>query len=320
MINQVVSANVLDWLLEPENPSLRYRTLVELLDLSSNDEKVKEAQSKIINSNDVKRIFDKMHPDGYWLQKNSRTNKIVGDGVEYGSFATTHFILSYLAELGLTKENPTISKAAERYLNLQSHDGDWWLHMSCLIGYNIHTFIKFGYANDDRIKRAINYLLNKKLPDGGYLCDMHEKKYKTKLPKSCIRGSVKALLAFSLLPQFHHHERVKELVHYFLKRNGIYKSSDHTKFANKDMFTFTFPIIWGANSWEILLALSRMGYGNHKSLNNAWEFIESKVNGEGTLLLDYTPGQSLWKVGKKGEENKWLTFYMILAKKHKIIV
>jgi len=317
LLRLAASDEVLEWLLEPSNPSVRYRTFLELLDFPSDQNDVIEAKSQITESKDVQDLIKKMHPEGYWLQKNPRTNKFVGEGVEYGSFATTHFILSYLAELGLTKENPIIEKAAERYLNLQADDGDWWLHMSCLIGYNIHTFIKLGYANDDRVKRAINYLLNKKLPDGGYLCDMHEKKYKTKLPKSCIRGADKVLLAFSLLPEYFNHPRILDLVNYFLNRNAIFKSNDHTSFANKDMSIFTYPITWGANSWEILLALSRMGYGNDERLISAWKYIDSKQKSNGKFNLDYSPGQSPWKVGRKGEENKWITFYVLLAYKFK---
>ena len=31
--------------------------------------------------------------------------------------------------------------------------------------------------------------------------------------------------------------------------------------------------------------------------------------------LDFTPAQSPWKVGKKGEANAWVTFYVLLALK-----
>jgi hypothetical protein len=97
-----------------------------------------------------------MHPDGYWLQRNPRTKEYVGDGVVYGSFATTHFCLAYLAELGMDGSHPQVAKAAERYLNLQKPDGDWWDHFSCLIGYNIRTFILLGYREDERVIGRLN--------------------------------------------------------------------------------------------------------------------------------------------------------------------
>ena len=106
------------------------------------------------------------------------------------------------AELGLDRDNPQISKAVERYLSLQENDGDFYGHFSCLLGYNIRTFLMLGYCKDARVQNSIDLLLSTEREDGGYLCDMHEGKYKTKSVKSCVRGSVKALLAFSNLPEY----------------------------------------------------------------------------------------------------------------------
>lgn len=145
--------SVIDWLLEPSDPSVRYRTLVELLDRSDTPE-AREAQRLIPDSAPVKRLLGAMHPDGYWLQKKSGTGVLLGDGVEYGSFGTTHFCLSYCAESGLNREHPLVAKAAERYLSLQQADGDWWMHLSCLYAYNIRTFIMLGYREDERLKDA----------------------------------------------------------------------------------------------------------------------------------------------------------------------
>ena len=185
----MINNKTIDWLLKTESPSLKYRLLTEILDVSVNDSDVINIRSEIVNSKPVMQILSKMHPDGYWLQQNQTTKRFVGDNVEYGSYATTHFCLSYLSELGLTKENPIVAKAAERYLNLQKDDGDWLLHLSCLYGYNIRTFIKLGYRNDIRIQKSIDLMLQANRFDNGYLCDIHEKKNKKK--KSCIRGTTK---------------------------------------------------------------------------------------------------------------------------------
>ena len=56
------------WLLEPENPSVRYRTLTEILDRGSSEEAL-EAQRAIAASAPVSKLLQAMHPDGYWLNK-----------------------------------------------------------------------------------------------------------------------------------------------------------------------------------------------------------------------------------------------------------
>jgi hypothetical protein len=305
---------VIDWLLEPSDPSVRYRTLVELLDRGGTPEAF-EARSLIPDSAPVKKLLGAMHPDGYWLQKKSGAGALIGDGVEYGSFATTHFCLAYCAELGLSRENPLVAKAAERYLSLQNPDGDWWLHLSCLYAYNVRTFILLGYRADARVQKAVDLLLATPRPDGGYLCDIHEKPNK-KQPKSCIRGSVKALLAFAELPEYWEHKRCLHLIDYFLNRNGIYTNRDYTRFVNDDMKSDSFPIIWRTNVWEVLYALSKMGCGKDERLKDAWAVLDSRAGTEGRFKLDWTPPQSPWKAGKRGESNKWVTLYCLLAKKY----
>ncbi len=160
-------------------------------------------------------------------------------------------------------------------------------------------------------------MLNTKRPDGGYLCDMHEGKYKTRPVKSCIRGSVKTLLAFSYLPEYWKHDRVNELVEYFLSRDGIFKKTNLDELVNKDMERNSFPITWRANVFEILLALSMMGYGNDSGLERAWKVMDTKRDSRGRYLLDWTPSQCPWKVGKRNQPNKWVTFYSYLAHKFK---
>jgi hypothetical protein len=150
--------------------------------------------------------------------------------------------------------------------------------------------------------------------DNGYLCDMHEKKSKKK--KSCIRGTTKVLLAFSELPEYWEHPRCKSLIKYYLDREGIYKSKDKESFINHDIELTSFPITWRANLWEILFSLSKMGYGKDIRLIRAWNLLDSKIDIDGRIKLDWTPGQCLWKVGKREEYNEWLTFYVHLAKKH----
>lgn len=306
--------DVLEWLLEPGDPSVRYRTLAELMDKDGTKE-AREAWSAVPESEPVKKLIETMHPDGYWLQKNYK-GRMAGQDVEYGSFGTTHFCLSYCAELGLDRSQPFIEKAASRYLDLQKEDGDWWEHLSCLYAYNIRTFLLLGYRHDKRVQKSIDLMLGTNRPDRGYLCDLHEKE-KGRPPKSCIRGAAKALLAFSELPEYQKQERCLQLIDYFLDRNGIFRRNNLKCFVSKDMEGDSYPVIWRTNIWEILYALSKMGYGKDERLHDAWEVMESRKDADGRYLLDWTPAQCPWKVGKRGEPNKWITLYCMLAEKYR---
>ncbi|MHC1786989.1 MAG: hypothetical protein AB9880_08005 [Christensenellales bacterium] len=272
-----------------------------------------QAKQAISGSGQARKLLDAMHQEGYWLQKNRQNGKVLGDGVAYGSFGTTHFCLSYRAEMGLDRDDSLVGKAAERYLSLVGKDGDWLGHYSCLYAYNLRTYLLLGYRGDERLNDTVDLLLSTGRPDGGYLCDIHEKPGR-RPQKSCIRGSTKALLAFSELPDYWQHERCLWLVSYFLSRGGIFQTADPTQFVNGDMARNAFPIIWRANLWEILYALSKMGYGRDRRLDKAWEVLESRMDEQGRWRLDWTPSQCPWKVGRPGEANKWITLCCLLAK------
>src|SRR4030042_6916391 len=92
-----INSELIQWLLQDDEPSLKLRTLRELLDADDEMPEVRQAKSAIMQSTPVRGLLDKMHPDGYWLQKNPRTKATVGDGGMYGSFGSTHFCLGYLA-------------------------------------------------------------------------------------------------------------------------------------------------------------------------------------------------------------------------------
>ena len=97
--------NVTEWLLEEENPSIRYRTMRELQKLPESDPNLQLAKEQISFYQPVKKMFDAMHPEGYWEVFSPSTKKSYGKGVDYRQ-DSTHYILGYLAELGMTRDDP----------------------------------------------------------------------------------------------------------------------------------------------------------------------------------------------------------------------
>lgn len=309
-----LSSPVIDWLLEPENPSVRYRTLTELLGAPIDDLDVQQARRAILDSQPVKAIFAKMHPDSYWL------NRGIGAGVAYASSSSTHFVLAYLAELGLNRTDERIARAVERYLSLAAPDRpepapweippDYRNHQSCLYAYNLRTFIKLGYREDPRIQERVEVLLNDWRFDGGYLCDRPS--FLEKRTKSCIRGSQKALMAFAELPEYWESERCLALVDYFLRRQVIYKNNQPGKLIRGEVITTIFPFVINASLLEPLYALSKMGYGQHPALADAWQVLDAKRDGQGRYSLDRSR-QAIFNAGSNACPNKWVTLYALLG-------
>lgn len=101
-----------EWLLQSQSPSIRYRVQRDLFD-SEPDPQLRE---EIEASKPGRRIFAKMHPDGYWLYRG------VGSGIDYAMSSSTHFVLSFLAELGLDSSHPVVDMAVNRYLDMSEPD------------------------------------------------------------------------------------------------------------------------------------------------------------------------------------------------------
>jgi len=313
-----ISNNITDWLLEEENPSIRYRTMRELQELPESDPNLQLGKKEISSYQPVKNMLEAMHPEGYWEQINPRSKKFYGKDVEYMR-DTTHFILAYLAELGMTREDPKIKKAASRYLSLQQPDGDFFRHFSCLYGLNIRTFMLLGFKDDPRLKKTINLMKKSIRYDNGYLCDTHEGKRKRRPVKSCVRGSAKVLYSLGELPELWDESFSKKIVEYFLNRNILYQTTNPETYVRKDAGLTMFPFYWGFGLIDVLLPLAKMGYGHDPRIESAWNVLAWHKTEEGKYILDSNWKSKYWKFEKRGLVSKWITFYAYLCLKYKEI-
>ncbi|MCI4348367.1 MAG: nitrogen fixation protein NifH, partial [Thermoplasmata archaeon] len=57
---------VMDWLLEEDQPSVRYYTLIDLLGHKESEPEVREAHSKIPKRGWAQEILKLQKPGGYW--------------------------------------------------------------------------------------------------------------------------------------------------------------------------------------------------------------------------------------------------------------
>jgi hypothetical protein len=161
------------------------------------------------------------------------------------------------------------------------------------------------------MRARINSLLQDVRHDNGYLCIRRSFKAKT---KSCIRGTMKALMAFAELPDYWEHESCKRTVDYFISRNVHYKKDGSGEKIRGGLKTI-FPFVISASLLEALYALSKMGYGKDPALKDAWSELMFRQEDNGLFRLDWNP-PAPFIPGKKGEGNEWVTFYALMAMKY----
>lgn len=110
----------------------------------------------------------------------------------------------------------------------------------------------------------------------------------------------------------------ESLLHYFLKRDVLYISDSSNLvldgrpgWRSIDNFFPVEPMRIGLPL--IVSALAILGVGEEQALKKAWEFLNEKKDTTGRLLLEGTLTKQPCKFGKVGKENKWVTFYSVLA-------
>ena len=61
-----LNADPTEWLLEENNPSVRYFTLRDIFEMPENDSEVKKAKADIMKTGTVPKILVKQEDEGYW--------------------------------------------------------------------------------------------------------------------------------------------------------------------------------------------------------------------------------------------------------------
>jgi hypothetical protein len=89
---RILNADPTDWLLEEDNPSVRYFTLTDLLNRSESAPEVVRAKQQIMETAIVPRLLSKQKNGGYW--------GVPSDFYVRSKYKGTVWTLIILAELG----------------------------------------------------------------------------------------------------------------------------------------------------------------------------------------------------------------------------
>ena len=106
-VKPVKPKTALDWLLDEDQPSIRYLALTQLLGRAQDDPEVQSAKQMISKIGWAADIIAKQMPSGSWVDE---------ERLYVPKYVSTNWMLLILSDLGLTKENPQISKACELWI------------------------------------------------------------------------------------------------------------------------------------------------------------------------------------------------------------
>lgn len=284
---------VINWLLEDENPEVKYRTMTELLDMSKTLE-LKKAYDNLLSSNAVSLVMDKFKLENKWED-------------------VTAFCA--LAEFGLTRVDVPIDDYTERIIKNMNRS------MKCGKILLLRNMVSLGYYKHPWVKKEIPSAFSTIRDDGTIRClDKSKKTNDSKLPDmGCYRQTTTYLLLAAelkkigvVLPQF------EPLINFYINHYVAFRPDTPEKAIIKEMAETYYPFDHVKLGLQMTMyGLSVLGAANHPNCSKALALLDSKKDSEGKYILDKS--FPYFEVGEVGKSNKWITLYVLLAEKYRTL-
>ncbi len=308
----MVKRDPTDWLLEGENSSVRYWTFIDLLPKRKIERELTDIRRQISESNEIRMVFSKTGVNGGVLWSKPDGN------IYWGAFSTGS-VLMFLAETGLTREDPRIAELANFLFRYQSSEGflkpspkgpGWW---SCFTAAVLGALIRFGYLDDERIKRSIEWLISTQRLDRGWYCTQNSLKggSKEKL-KSCPHSVLNVLWAFMNIPELRRRKEFIPAVEFLLchwETKTPIPDVDRGRYGIGSRFKWIRYPLFEYHLLKYTYVLSHYDYAvKDERLREAVNLLISKQDDRGRWSIDKPyRGWNDFEFGKKRNPSKWVT-------------
>ncbi len=326
----VLKSDPTTWLLEKNNPTVRYFTLRDILEKPEHDEEMREAKKDIMETGVVPAILLKQKKEGYWEEPDRFYN---------AKYKGTVWQLMILAELGTDGKNTQIHNACEFILSYsQDLESGGFAHSTsakkgggrhsevipCLTGNMVFSLIRLGYLDDKRVREGIKWITSYQRFDDGIKESLKGWPY-DRLKAACLgrhtchMGAVKTLKALAEIPKQKRssdvQKTIKQGAEYLLIHHIFKKSHDLSKVPKPGWLKFGFPLMYQDDVLEILGILTQLGY-NDERMQEAVDIVISKQNSQGRWMLENTfNGRFHVNIEQKGKPSKWITLNSLRALK-----
>ncbi|MBI5607834.1 MAG: terpene cyclase/mutase family protein [Deltaproteobacteria bacterium] len=317
----VAADPVVAWLLEPDNPGVRWQCLRTLLGQPDTAAEVAEARAAIAQRGVVPAILAAQNPDGSWVEpKAFYTDKYCG----------TVWQLLILAELGASGDDPRVRRAGE-FLLAHSQDPDTGgfsvqarargggglpsMVIPCLTGNLAWAMQVLGFYGDPRIDRALDWLATYLRFDDGDTAppdDFRYVQFEVCYGRhSCFMGVVKGLKALAQVPPAQRTPAMRATIaagcEYMLLHH-VHKRSHAPEHVAKPGWTHLgFPRMYQSDVLEVLMILQDLGCDDPR-MDDALDVVRRARQPDGRwLLADTFNGKFVVDIERKGAPSKWVT-------------
>lgn len=313
-----MNPDIIQWLLDSNEPWTRYRTMTDLMDRPPDDPDVQLSRSEMFTHPLVQNLIsESANWPGYALKRHNDAKHPI-------------YQFSTLADFGLQASDPGMAPGIDAIMNHQSVEGayqtmvnipkafggsgeDLWTWVLCDTPTLLYTLLSMGLEHHPQVQNAVRHLVGL-VDDNGWRCiaspDLGKFKGPGRRSDPCPIATLCALKALSLLPEYqdNHETRVgtKTLLNHWEKK------FNHKLFlfgTGTDFRKFKYPYVW----YDILHVVEVLSRFPHVYSDQRFREMVQSITDQADENGHYTANSMYiawkgWSFSNKKDPSPWLSF------------
>ncbi len=331
--------NVIQWLLENDNPPVRYLTLTKLLNQPETAPEVRQTKARFMEYNATQGILK--HSKEFWKD----------DDRAYWKYTGKYWQLIFLGQFMADGKDPRIVEGVDDLLRKRK-----WVMKSgaqCLTANLLTAFRRLGYGDHPVVVEETESLADRIVTDCGIQCTAMD----YSLLSRCYMALPKLLLLFAEIPSQKRSAKINSAVEFLVRKlleNEIYvyvpsarkewqkildtapKRADLPKgqtvknwvskqkhafldshalgarIPKRGWVSFGFPLHYNSDILEAMYVLALLETTMTPKLEKPLKIIREKMTPEGTWVMENSLNGKMWvDVEEKGKPSKWITYFAL---------
>jgi hypothetical protein len=306
--------SVIQWLLQKNQPAVRYAALLNLLDCKEDDPEVMEARSSIGRVGWAADQLRQQGPRGFWEPHEPRNVPEWVDFLYSPPFISTNWRALVLADLGLDSTDPRVRRIADlmfKYKLVLSSPLNLFYEEVCRSANAARMMTRFGYGEDRRVRKLYDWLIEDQREDGGWNCSQGT-------PGTL--DAWEALAALACVPKTKRSRKMNQAIErgaeFYLERKLFEEGEKYNPW-----FRFHYPNHYFYDILVGLDVITQLGFSGDQRLKPALDILRKKRQRDGTWRLDRVhpdigPGTKIHPdvknirplvIEPEGKPSKWIT-------------
>jgi len=316
-----MSPDIIQWLLDSNEPWTRYRTMTELMELPPGDPDVQLSRSEMLTHPLVQDLISGSADwPGYALKRHNDSKHPI-------------YQFSTLADFGLQASDPGMAPGIDAIMNHQSVEGayqtmvnipkafggsgeDLWTWVLCDTPTLLYVLLSMGLEHHPQVQNAVQHLAGL-VDDNGWRCiaspDLGKFKGPGRKSDPCPIATLCALKALALLPEYQDNHKTRVGTETLL--DHWEKKFNHKLFlfgTGTDFRKLKYPYVW----YDILHVVEVLSRFPHVYCDQRFREMVQSITDQADENGHYTANSMYiawkgWSFSNKKDPSPWLSFLVL---------